>query len=214
MVRALIPVLLAALGGDRSICAPAGVFNIALEGLMLTGTFAAVTGSYFAGSASVGVLIAVIASTSLSLVLAFGRSTRNGDPIVLGVALNLAAIGVTGFLLVALFDVRGVFQDAAIVGLPTWRIPGLASIPLIGEGLFDLTPLGYLAPSSCRSPMSSCFELRWTPAPKVGERPHSASSLGVSPKNYQYGAVMVSVRRAGSQGPSCPSATSSSSPRT
>jgi len=41
--------LLAALGG--LICERVGVFNIALEGLMLTGAFAAVVGSYYAGSA-------------------------------------------------------------------------------------------------------------------------------------------------------------------
>ncbi|MBO0751550.1 MAG: ABC transporter permease, partial [Bradyrhizobiaceae bacterium] len=46
--RFVTPLLLAALGG--AICARAGVFNVALEGMMLTGAFAAVAGAYLAGS--------------------------------------------------------------------------------------------------------------------------------------------------------------------
>ena len=44
----------------------------------------------------------------VSLLLAVGNVTRRGDPIVIGVAVNLFAVGVTGFLLPQLFDVRGV----------------------------------------------------------------------------------------------------------
>src|SRR5699024_2253340 len=107
VIRSLIPILLAALGG--LICERAGIFNIALEGLMLIGAFAAVAGSYFTGSALAGVVIAVASSMAFSLVLAFGSVTRRADPIVLGVAMNILAIGITSFLLVAFFDTRGVF---------------------------------------------------------------------------------------------------------
>jgi simple sugar transport system permease protein len=60
VVRALIPILLAALGG--LLCDKVGVFNIGLEGQMLVGSFAAVAGSYFSGSALVGVPPAVVAT--------------------------------------------------------------------------------------------------------------------------------------------------------
>ncbi len=59
ILRALTPVLLAALGG--ALCAKAGVFNVGLEGFMLVGAFAAVAGSWFGGSAWVGVLAGVLA---------------------------------------------------------------------------------------------------------------------------------------------------------
>lgn len=191
VVRALIPVLLAALGG--LICERAGVFNIALEGLMLIGCFAAVAGAYATGSGYLGVLIAVVSSVAVAAVLAYGSVTRRADPIVLGVALNIFGVGVTGFLLVAFFDVRGVFQIDKSLGIPTLRIPGLASIPGLGPVLFNLTFLGYLALILVlvtqlvmfRFPLG--LRLRG-----VGERPAAASTLGVSPAKYRYGAVLLS----------------------
>lgn len=189
--RALVPILLAALGG--LICERAGVFNIALEGLMLIGCFAAVAGSYFTHSSLWGVLAAVVSGAAVSLVLAFGAISRRGDPIVLGVALNLLAVGLTSFLLFAVFHVRGVFQSPDIAGIPDWPIPGLRSIPGIGPVLFSLTGLGYLAlllvPIIQQVLFTTPLGLRLR---GVGERPLAAASLGVSPVKYQYGAVLAS----------------------
>lgn len=191
VVRALIPILLAALGG--LICDRAGIFNIALEGHILVGAFAAVAVSYTTGSAILGVLGAALASVAFSLVLAYGSITRKAEPIVLGVAMNILAVGVTSFLLVALFNVQGVFQDPAIQGLGSIAIPGLSSIPWIGPALFDLSWLGYLA--LLLVPVCSVVLFR-TPLGMrlrgVGERPLAAQTLGVSPTKYQYGALMAS----------------------
>lgn len=191
VVRALIPILLAALGG--AICDRAGIFNIALEGHLLVGAFAAVAVSYATGSAPWGVLGAAAGSVAFSLVLAYGSVTRKAEPIVLGVAMNILAVGLTSFLLVAFFDVQGVFRDPAIAGLDPLAIPGLSSIPWIGPALFDQTLLGYLALAAVpalsvvlfRTPIG--LRLRG-----VGERPLAAQTLGVSPTRYQYGALMAS----------------------
>src|SRR5690606_18440880 len=99
--RAMIPILLAALGG--MICERAGVFQISLEGMMVAGAFAAVGGSYFAESSTMGIVFAIVAGVAVSLILAFGAVTRKGDPIVLGIAINLFAFGITGFLLPQIF---------------------------------------------------------------------------------------------------------------
>lgn len=191
VLRALIPILLAALGG--LLCERAGIFNIALEGLMLAGAFAAVAGSFFAGNALVGVLAGVVAGVAVSSVLAYGAISRRGDPIVLGIAINLFAVGITAFLLTALWGVRGVFQDPRIVGIGTAPIPGLSALPWIGPVLFDLSAIGYaallLVPIAAivlfRTPLG--LRLRG-----VGERPLAASSLGVSPSKYQWGTVLLS----------------------
>lgn len=191
VVRALIPVLLAALAG--LICERSGVFNIALEGLMLIGAFAAVAGSYYTGSGYLGMLTAVCAGVLVAAVLAYGSVTRRADPIVLSVALNIFAVGITGFLLVALFGVRGVFQDPRIAGLPALRVPGLADIPWIGQVLFSLTLLGYLALVLVAAVQIVLFRFPLGLRLRgVGERPQAASTLGVSPTAYQYGAVLLS----------------------
>ena len=124
IVRALIPVLLAAIGG--MLCERAGVFQISLEGMMLVGAFAAVAGSYAGESALLGVVIAMASGALLSLVLAYGAVSRRGDPIVIGVAVNLLALGLTGFLLPQLFaagsPLRGRRPDKfAIPGLRPTR---------------------------------------------------------------------------------------------
>jgi simple sugar transport system permease protein len=191
VVRALIPILLAAIGG--LICQRAGVFNIGLEGLMLSGAFAAVAGSYFTGSAYAGVLCGVAAGVAVSSVLAYGAVTRGGDPIVLAVALNLFAVGITAFLLVAFWDVRGVFQDPRIVGLKAAPVPGLSQLPWLGPVLFNLTLVAYgallLVPVVQLVLFRTAVGLRLR---GVGERPLAASSLGVRPERYQYGAILTS----------------------
>ena len=48
-MQAITPILLATLAGV--LCGRVGVFNMALEGQILVGAFAAVVGSYFLGSA-------------------------------------------------------------------------------------------------------------------------------------------------------------------
>ena len=57
-VQAITPILLAALAGV--LCGRVGVFNMALEGQILIGAFAAVVGSFYLGSATGGILIAVM----------------------------------------------------------------------------------------------------------------------------------------------------------
>lgn len=190
-VRAMVPILLAALGG--MICERAGVFQIALEGMMLAGAFGAVAGSFWAQHSSVGVLLAVTVGMGVAAVLAYGTVTRAGDPIVLGIALNLGVLGLTGFLLPQLFDVRGVFQDPRIDGLDRFSIPGLSDLPWVGEVLFVNTIPAYLTWLAIpalwwllfRTPVG--LRLRG-----VGERPRSAATLGVDPSRYKWVAVLAS----------------------
>ena len=199
IVRACIPILLAALGG--LICERAGIFQVSLEGMMLLGAFTGVAVSYATGNAYLGVLAAMVAGCVTSMLLAVGNVTRGGDPIVIGVAVNLFAIGLTGFLLPQLFDVRGVFRDPAIAGLDTLSIPLLSDIPLIGGALFDLTIPGYFAFVAVpvlwlvlfRTPLG--LRLRG-----VGEKRIAAQTMGVPVTAYQYSAVGFSGVMAGLAG--------------
>ena len=195
VLRSLIPILLAALGG--MLAERAGIFNIGLEGMILIGAFSGVAASYFTHNWIVGVLVAMLAGALFSLILGYGAVYRKGDPIVLAIAMNILAVGMTSFLIVAIFNVQGVFQDPGIDGIPTWRIPVLADIPWLGA-FFSLTPLGYLAlllvPALWvmlfRSPLG--LRLRG-----VGERPLAAATMGVNPQHYQLGAVIASGALAG-----------------
>lgn len=196
VMRALIPILLAALGG--LICERAGVFQISLEGMMLVGAFAAVAGSYAVSSAGAGIVTAMLAGVAVSMVLAYGTVSRGGDPIVLGVAINLLALGLTSFLLGQLFGVRGVLQDARIVGLRRIAIPWLSDLPVVGPSLFRMTVVGYAA--LLLVPVIWFLLFRTAGGTRlrgVGERPTAAATLGVDPVRTKYLAVAASGALAG-----------------
>jgi general nucleoside transport system permease protein len=190
VTRALIPVLLAAIGG--MICERVGVFQISLEGMILFGAFAAVAMAELSQSAIAGSGAAALAGVLLALILAFGAVSRSGNPIVLGVAINILAVGMTAFLLPQLFGVRGTFQPAG-GRIPRLAIPGLSEIPFFGPVLFNLSIVGYLA---LLLVPATWFLLYRTPIGLrmrgVGERPLAAETLGVSATRYQYLAVIAS----------------------
>ena len=137
--RFVVPILLAALGG--ALCERAGVFNIALEGFVLVGAFAAVAASWATGSAGLGTLGAVAAGVAFGLLFAEGSVRRGGDAIVVSVALNLLAVGLTGYLLRALFGAAGAFRDPAIVPLPGIDVGPLGAVPVLGPLFSGQSPL-------------------------------------------------------------------------
>jgi len=189
--RFVTPILLAALGG--LICERVGVFNIALEGLMLTGAFAAVVGSYYAGSAVGGVLAAALAGAALAAIFALFAITLRGDMIVLGIALNLLAAGLTVFLLRTIFGVKGAFQDPSIQGLGKIDLPGLEALPILGPLLSGHSWLIYLSWLLVLGMQLLLFRhalgLRMR---GVGEHPEAAATLGVNVTALRYLAVLLS----------------------
>jgi simple sugar transport system permease protein len=91
------PILLAALGGMFSY--NAGIFNIGLEGFMLVGAYFAVLATQHFGSPWVGVGAAVIAGTALAMIMGFAVLSWAADEVIVGIALNLLALGLTSYLL-------------------------------------------------------------------------------------------------------------------
>jgi simple sugar transport system permease protein len=189
-VQAITPILLAALAGV--LCGRVGVFNMALEGQMLIGAFAAVVGSYYLQSAFGGVVVAIVGAVVFSLILAYGATVFRGDPVVICIGMNLLASGLTAYLLRQMFGVSGTFQDPAIVGLDKIRIAAIQQIPVIGWGFGRQTLLTWLAWILVvviaiilfRTPLG--LRLRG-----VGERPDAAEALGVNVRAYRVVTVLV-----------------------
>ena len=92
-LRTTTPILLVALGG--SFTTKAGIFNIGLEGQMLVGAFFAVIGTIFFGSPWIGVLCGVLAALVLAYVFALLVVTYKANEVVVGLALNILAGGIT-----------------------------------------------------------------------------------------------------------------------
>jgi general nucleoside transport system permease protein len=188
--QAITPILLAALAGV--LCGRAGVFNLALEGQMLVGCFAAVAGSYFGDSAAAGVAAAIVASALFSLILGYGATFFRGDPVVIGIGMNLLASGLTAYLLRVVFGVSGTFSDPGVVGLGRIAIPALAFVPGLGWAFARQSWITWAA--WALAALTSAV-LYLTPVGLrlrgVGEEPQAAGALGVDIARYRIAAVVA-----------------------
>jgi ABC-type uncharacterized transport system permease subunit len=169
VLLAATPVLFASLAGALS--AQVGVFNIALEGQMLWGAFAAVAGSYYTGNAWAGVVAAVVSTAVFSSALAVGSAWWKADPIVIAIGSNLFALGITGFLLRVLFDVSGSFSPRGLQGLDSmdW---------LAGRSFRSPSYSSSSSACGCSTPRTACDSVEWAniPRPRRASAPTSPST--------------------------------------
>ena len=143
ILRVTTPILLCALGGVYS--ERSGTGNITYEGSMLMATFTGVVGSYFTGSALVGVLCAMLGGVLVNLFYGLLRLRMGGDNVVCGFAVNSFCVGATTYLLRTLFQTSGTLSDHKIQGLYKVRVPILKDIPVVKYFFTNQTLLVYLA---------------------------------------------------------------------
>ena len=192
-VTSAAPILLAALGGMYTYYA--GIFNIALEGMMLSGAFGAVVGSYYGHHWVFGLLGAVGGSMLLAL-LYLGFVVMLGvDEFVTGIALNLGAVGATTFLLRRMFNVAGAFSGTAqnpIARVPKIGLGFLQRIPLVRAVLSGQSVLVWLCGIAVVTSMSMVFRTRYGLRLRAaGYNAHSLDASGVSTKRTRTIAVLV-----------------------
>ncbi|MCQ6557628.1 ABC transporter permease [Paenibacillus mendelii] len=191
MFRVVAPLLLAALGG--ALCARVGIFNVALEGMMLTGAFSAILGNYWFGNVWLALLFACLCVAAVSLLFGYLSIHLQANAIVVGVAINFLATGLTAFCLFAVFNVKGQFYDKSMTGLPKWNIPLIQDIPVVGQIISGHTPLVYAAFLLVGVLQYVLFKtVLGFRLNAVGENPAAAKSLGLRVRRYQYGAVIAS----------------------
>ena len=126
------PLMFASLGGifsERS-----GVVNIGLEGMMLMGAFWGIWGADKTGNWVTGVLIGMAAGGLLGLLHAFFSVHLRADQIVGGTAINLLAIGITGYAFVQLYGTENI--PAGVSEIPRLQMRFLDEIPLVGDFLY------------------------------------------------------------------------------
>ena len=199
-LRTTAPILLVALGG--SFTTKAGIFNIGLEGQMLAGAFFAVLGSIWTGSAWGGVLCGIAAALVFAYVFALLVVTFRANEVVVGLALNILAGGMTISLMKAIFGTRGSIVGQGIVGLPKIQIPYAREIlgswaPLVS----GYTPLVYVA--FLAVPLFVLFYKRTRLGlyiRVVGEKPEAAEALGISITRVRYIASLLCGVMAGLAG--------------
>jgi simple sugar transport system permease protein len=179
-LRIAIPYLFAAAGGV--LAERAGVVSLTLEGFMLSGAFCAVLGSSVSGSPWIGILCGMLGGLLFGLLHALASIRFRADQIVVGIALNLLAVGATRLFLKLIFKsssnsgrVAG-FGGEGTGALATFQNPllwlGLAMIPVLAFWI-DRTPFGLRVRA-------------------VGEHPAAAETLGVPVARVRTWAVALS----------------------
>jgi ABC-type uncharacterized transport system permease subunit len=181
-IRLATPLVLAALAGlfsERS-----GIVDIALEGKMLGGAFAAATVALVTGSAWLGLAAAIGASVAIALVHGYACITHHGNQVVSGTALNILVAGLAPTLALAWFRVGGntpLLPDGARFK------PLLVGVPVIG-GYDALTWAAALAvPLAAFVLYRTRFGLRLRAA---GENPDALDTAGVGVARLRYLALL------------------------
>ncbi len=191
-VRIATPITLAALGGV--FCQKAAIFNIGLEGMMLAGSFAVICGQIaFPGSIAAGMLFAIAAGIALSLLFALAVLRFDANQIITGIGINLLGVGLTSFLLRAIYDTQGTLRAEVMGKLPTVSLPFLQDIPILGGIFGEQNLLTYI---SFLMVLVTALLLYKTPfgisACAIGELPESVATSGVKPKRIQLFSILWS----------------------
>ena len=185
---AAIPITLGAMAGV--LCERAGVINIAIEGQLLAGAFAAAIVSSVFGGPWWGLAGGIMAGLLIAGMLAGLSIHFQADQIVTGVVLIVFATGVTSFFATQVLAVQP--QLNAPARFPSYAVPLLSDIPILGPVLFSQTLLGFVAVLAVVILQFALFRTRWgLRLRSVGEHPKAADTVGISVLGTRYKAVLL-----------------------
>ncbi len=183
------PLIFGALGGiisERS-----GVVNIGLEGMMLMGCYFGIFGADIAHTWLIGAVLGMAAGGLLALVHAYFSIHLRANQVVSGTAVNLLAVGLTGYLFIAQYGDNG--TPGTLPQVPNVNLPVVTHVVFFGDAFGHtnlLTWVGLLL-----VPVVWWFLFRTRAGLRlraIGEQPLAASTVGLRVMATRYVAVTVS----------------------
>ena len=181
------PILLAAMG--ELISERAGVLNVGLEGMMLSGAFFSFWVAVETGSLAIGFLGGIAAGVLFGSIMALLSIEAKADQIVTGVGINVAGIGLTTFIFDQVFGGRELVELDRIGDL---SIPGLSEIPDLGPLLFDHDPVLYFAFLSVPLAAFLLYRTKWGLSIRAsGEMPAAVDTAGVSVRRVRWMSILT-----------------------
>lgn len=191
ILRATTPILFTSLGA--AVAAKAGITNMAVEGVMLFAALFGVIFSSVTGNFLGGLLLTMVAGGIIGFMLAYFVLKLKTDEILAAIAINLLATGGTVLLMLAVSGDRGSSTSIVSYAAPKITIPLLGNIPFIGEIISGQNLMTYL---SLLAVVLVHLFLYKTPLGlkirAVGENKDAAESVGISSRNVQYIALIIS----------------------
>lgn len=193
-MRLATPILLTALG--ENVAEKSGVINVGIEGQMLFGAFTAFAATYASGSLLVGIVAGALAGLLVAAIFALTAITLRADQVVIGTAINLFGLGLTGYLYRSMFVTSSNAQ--LVSSFKDVSIPGLSRIPVLGPMLFQQNILVYLSLLTC---VALWVMLTRTSVGNViiatGEHPRAADTLGINVLRVRWAATLFGGLMAG-----------------
>ncbi len=193
-----VPLVFGALGGVLG--ERVGVVNIAIDGQLLAGAFAAALVGSLVGSAWAGLVGAMLAGALVGLVLGVFAITYFVDQVIVGVVLNVLIIGLTSFMFSQVLA-----PNASSLNSPPRlgpvSIPLLGEIPVIGPILFRQSVLVYLLYVAVAVVTWALYRTRWGLRVRaVGEHPQAADTVGINVLRTRYRTLLIAGATAGAGG--------------
>ena len=192
VILAATPLLLAAEG--ELVAERAGVLNLGVEGMMLTGAIAGFAAALATGSATLGAGAGLLAGVALSSVFAVLTLTLHANQTATGLALTIFGRGFSAL------------AGAGFVGmpaptLPKLHLPVLSGLPVAGPMLFQHDALVYAALALLAGIAWGIRRTRLGLVLRaVGDSHDAAHALGYRVVAIRYAAVMFGGALAGLAG--------------
>lgn len=136
VMTASTPLLLAAIG--ELVTEKSGVLNLGVEGMMLVGAIVGFATTVHTGSATLGILFAVLAGMGMALIFGVLTLTFLANQVATGLALTIFGTGLSAL-------VGSGYVGTAVPPLPKLAIPGVSDLPYVGPILFGQDALVYLS---------------------------------------------------------------------
>lgn len=173
LLRLAIPIIICGIG--NMYCEKAGIMNLGADGMMITGAFGAMLGTYATGNPWIGILCGMLGGLAIGAVHGVICSEFGGYQNISGLGLNMLAAGLTSFVCRSLFR-TGLSPTVASVQ----TTPILKGIPVIGGFLQQFSPIAYMAilivVISWYVMKYTAFGLRVT---SIGDDPQTAVTAGI-----------------------------------
>jgi simple sugar transport system permease protein len=186
-LTAATPLTLGAMAGI--FCERAGIINIAIEGMMLSGAFAAVAFASLFDSLWMGLLAASLVGGLMASLHAVLSIRFKVDQIISGTVINILAAGGTRFLNLRVLEPAGLSDPGSF---PMLAIPVLSEIPIIGPILFINQPTVYIMLILLVVVNYAIFRTPWGLRMRAcGEHPGAADTVGVHVNRMRYISVII-----------------------
>ncbi len=187
-VRMAVPLIFAGLGETFS--EKAGILNIGVEAIMLSGAFFSFAATYVTGNLWLGLIGGMIGGMMVSLIHAVFSICLRKDQTVTGIALNMFILGATSFMFKILVNNNPDFPQ--ISTFHKIAIPMLCDIPVIGPAFFNQDIIVYASYVLIILSTLFLYGTTWgLSLTAVGEHPRAADTVGIKVYTIRYLAAMI-----------------------